>query len=199
MVLATQVRSCYIVTDNPGRPPLLLQGLQTPGKSLFSIERKYMACTELLALGADRQGFSLLFYGFGSKKSLLESFAETSCQDGGVLAVNGMASGVTIRQILLKISKELRLPVGRAADTSTILKAIQGLPCENPFYILIHNIEGPGMQGTSPAQGILALLPPEERRRTAMCSGLGSVCKLRLLRSMHKYITLRRLAKVLIT
>jgi hypothetical protein len=65
------------------------------------------------------------------------------------MAVNGLAPGITVRQILQKISKELRLPLGRTADAATILKAIANLPSENPFYVIIHNIEGPGSSLTS--------------------------------------------------
>jgi origin recognition complex subunit 2 len=92
-----------------------------------------------------RQGFSLLFYGFGSKRALLESFANDACQDGGVLAVNGYANGLTIRLLLQRVAKALRLPAGRSSDLSSLLQAIRDAPSEQPLYLIIHNIEGPGV------------------------------------------------------
>jgi origin recognition complex subunit 2 len=92
-----------------------------------------------------RQGFSLLFYGFGSKRALLESFANDACQDGGVLAVNGYANGLTIRLLLQRVAKALRLPAGRSSDPSSLLQAIRDAPIEQPLYLIIHNIEGPGV------------------------------------------------------
>lgn len=81
---------------------------------------------------------------------MIESFTEACCQDGGVLAVNGMAHGLTVRQILHKVAKELRLPLARSNDASATLKAIQAAPPDVPLYIVIHNIEGPGTKA-SPA------------------------------------------------
>jgi hypothetical protein len=44
--------------------------------------------------------FSLLLYGFGSKKELLEDFANKMLTDGGVIVVNGYFPGLTPKQIL---------------------------------------------------------------------------------------------------
>lgn len=50
---------------------------------------------------ACRQRFSLLFYGFGSKRGLLEAFAEEALTDGGVLACDGLAPGINAKQASL--------------------------------------------------------------------------------------------------
>lgn len=44
--------------------------------------------------------FSLLLYGFGSKKELMEDFASKMLTDGGVIVVNGYFPGLTPKQIL---------------------------------------------------------------------------------------------------
>ncbi len=44
--------------------------------------------------------FSLLLYGFGSKKDLLEDFARKTLTDGGVVVVNGFFPGLTAKHIL---------------------------------------------------------------------------------------------------
>ena len=57
-----------------------------------------------------REGFSLLFYGFGSKKALLESFAREYLTDGGAVVFNGYMQSLNIREILLKVASLLRVP-----------------------------------------------------------------------------------------
>ena len=44
--------------------------------------------------------FSVLLYGFGSKKDLLEDFARKTLTDGGVVVVNGFFPGLTAKHIL---------------------------------------------------------------------------------------------------
>lgn len=44
----------------------------------------------------------MLLYGFGSKRALLDKFARETLTDGGVLAVNCLALGLTARQVLLR-------------------------------------------------------------------------------------------------
>lgn len=46
-----------------------------------------------------RQRFSLLFYGLGSKRALLEAFADETLTDGGVLACDGLAPGINAKQV----------------------------------------------------------------------------------------------------
>ena len=55
-----------------------------------------------------RLGFSLLFYGYGSKKAILDRFGTEACRDGGVLVVNGWAHHLTLRGLLLKVVATLR-------------------------------------------------------------------------------------------
>lgn len=55
-----------------------------------------------------RQGFSLLLYGFGSKRQLLQSFAMSILSDAGVLAVTGQSPSLTAKQILIKAASMLQ-------------------------------------------------------------------------------------------
>ncbi len=57
-----------------------------------------------------REGFSLLLFGFGSKRSLLERFAVEALLDGGVLSVNGLCRGLSVRALLLRVASAMRLP-----------------------------------------------------------------------------------------
>ncbi len=70
------------------------------------------ALSDSRALRAERcrEGFSLLLYGFGSKRSLLERFAVEALLDGGVLSVNGLCRGLSVRALLLRVASAMRLP-----------------------------------------------------------------------------------------
>lgn len=57
-----------------------------------------------------REGFSLLLYGFGSKRALLERFMKEALVDGGVLAINGHVSGLSVRAVLQQVASAMRLP-----------------------------------------------------------------------------------------
>jgi len=73
----------------------------------FSQSMKSADCS---LLHVRREGFSLLFYGFGSKKALLESFARECLTDGGAVVFNGYMQSLNIREILLKVASLLRVP-----------------------------------------------------------------------------------------
>ena len=57
-----------------------------------------------------REGFSVLFYGFGSKKGLLERLAQQHLTDGGLVAFNGFVPTLTLRIILSQVATLLRTP-----------------------------------------------------------------------------------------
>lgn len=44
-------------------------------------------------------GFGLLMYGFGSKKSLLEDFADSTLRDSAAVVVNGYLSNINIKHV----------------------------------------------------------------------------------------------------
>lgn len=52
------------------------------------------------------QGFSVLLYGFGSKRRLLDAFLGSRPSHQAVVAVDGRAPGITARQVLLKVAHE---------------------------------------------------------------------------------------------
>ena len=52
------------------------------------------------------QGFSVLLYGFGSKRRLLDAFLRSRPPQQAVIAVDGRAPGLTARQVLLKAAHE---------------------------------------------------------------------------------------------
>ena len=65
-------------------------------------EHQHSACC------CHRQGFSLLMYGFGSKRQLLNSFATSTLSSAGVLSVTGQCSSLTAKQIVIKVASMLQ-------------------------------------------------------------------------------------------
>lgn len=61
----------------------------------------------LTAQRACRSGFSLLFYGYGSKRALLDNLAAVALTDGGLVIVNGWQAGLTAKQIVLAAASAL--------------------------------------------------------------------------------------------
>ena len=83
-----------------GRLPV---GHQNERAALSSeLEKNYPRWWQLL-----QSEFSLLFYGFGSKKALMEDFARKMLTDGGVIIVNGFFPNLTPKQILANAAAAL--------------------------------------------------------------------------------------------
>jgi origin recognition complex subunit 2 len=66
------------------------------------LEKNYSRWWQLL-----QSEFSLLLYGFGSKKALMEDFAMKTLTDGGVVVVNGYHAGLTAKSILVSAAAAL--------------------------------------------------------------------------------------------
>lgn len=93
-----------------------------------------------------RQRFSLLFYGFGSKRGLLEAFAEEALTDGGVLACDGLAPGINSKQVLQAVASALTHRSCKSHSHSELLSLIVSEPPCRQLYLLLHNIDGPGLR-----------------------------------------------------
>lgn len=69
------------------------------------LARHYRSCASAWALQL-RNDYSLLFYGLGSKKDLLESFAASVAVDGNVVVVNGFVERLTVKDIAAAIGEQ---------------------------------------------------------------------------------------------
>ncbi|KAH7285552.1 hypothetical protein KP509_33G033200 [Ceratopteris richardii] len=111
-------------------------------------------------------------YGFGSKRSLLESFASSTLIDGTVIVVNGYLPAINMKSVVFTIAdslweqKKSVLKSAKAAGerplvTHSIDELIAFLDDDNdesPFvYIIVHNIDGPGLRDPD-TQQVLANL-----------------------------------------
>lgn len=119
-----------------------------------------------------RCGFGLLMYGFGSKKALLEDFASTALTEYTVLVVNGYLQSVNIKQVGLALAEALwdliktkrrtpsksqpkdQLPFN-SRSIDDLLAFLDGKHMEEDdciIYVVIHNIDGPGLRDSETQQ-----------------------------------------------
>lgn len=113
-------------------------------------------------------GNNVLLYGFGSKISLLDTFARSMIIDGSCLAVNGLQRSVTSHQILqwslatLKGGKASTYShYSEAALIDLIGNEFEEYGYQKRLYIVIHSIDGPGLRDpkTQSNLALLAALP----------------------------------------
>ncbi|XP_020566585.1 origin recognition complex subunit 2 isoform X2 [Oryzias latipes] len=108
-------------------------------------------------------GFSVLVYGLGSKKALLEDFRTSHLAHEIHLVVNGFFPSITLKTILNAITSEVLEDQGSFRTPSDQIQFISQTLKERPdlhLYLLIHNIDGPMLRGekTQSALGQLASL-----------------------------------------
>ncbi|XP_014203762.1 origin recognition complex subunit 2 [Copidosoma floridanum] len=90
------------------------------------------------------EGFNILLYGFGSKRSLINDFFKEIIPDEPTLIINGFFPNLTIKEILDDIIVEL-LGLNTAPSQNEcydiIKRTMNSYPNER-IYLLIHNIDG---------------------------------------------------------
>ncbi|KAI8824552.1 origin recognition complex, subunit 2, partial [Fimicolochytrium jonesii] len=102
-----------------------------------------------------RQGFNLVFYGYGSKRALLNEFAlEVLSADAAVVVVNGFFPAISLKSILNSIADKL-IPSYTTAKNSTTNRTMSA-PTDQlthlltritrRTYLLIHNIDAPPLR-----------------------------------------------------
>lgn len=103
------------------------------------------------------QGFNLLFYGYGSKRALLNRFATEVCSKRGhVVVLNGTQPKASIKDLLTAIEA---IPVvqkfAESADAATgssnesqlaRIRACFSSSDVKPLFLLIHNIDSPNLR-----------------------------------------------------
>lgn len=102
---------------------------------------------------------NLLFYGFGSKRSILHDFTETQLSKHPLFIVNGFFPSLSIKTVLQSLLYELdkttRLSNNLFGTVAHICAKCKEL--DERLIILIHNIDGYGLRNDT-AQSILAML-----------------------------------------
>ncbi|KAH7905031.1 origin recognition complex, subunit 2 [Hygrophoropsis aurantiaca] len=118
------------------------------------------------------EGFSLLFYGFGSKRALLNTLAvETLAHRGHVIVINGFQPNITLKDILASIEQVPGVLQSAALSSGGAEKQTQRIQdffsatsasASTPhLYLVVHNIDAPAMRAakTKHALAALALVP----------------------------------------
>lgn len=115
-----------------------------------------------------RCGFSLLMYGFGSKKALLEDFASTALTEFSVVVINGYLQPINIKHAVIAIAEVLwdqlkekrRTPnkIQRTFNSQSMEDLLSFLDGPNAkesecfIYVVVHNIDGPGLRDSETQQ-----------------------------------------------
>jgi origin recognition complex subunit 2 len=99
-----------------------------------------------------RAGFSLLLYGFGSKKTLLDAFAHDQFAEDRVIVINGFHPLLTAGRVVAVVQAAALEGTGRTVPAGLALRA----RCEfigqcladagTELRIVLHNIDGPGLR-----------------------------------------------------
>lgn len=103
-----------------------------------------------------KQGFNLLFYGYGSKRTLLNQFATDVLNDAPLVVINGFFPTINARTILSKISEDVLQYKGFVGSLQDHLSIIT-TSLKSPLYLLIHNIDGEALRAPA-TQSILSSL-----------------------------------------
>jgi origin recognition complex subunit 2 len=117
------------------------------------------------------QGFNLIFYGYGSKHSLLTTFAKNFCSKRGhVIVINGFFPNLSIKDVLSSIEKVPELTSLPLSSTSLESQAKRiyefflppsvrptQITSPVPLFLIIHNLDSPQLR-TSKIKSCLSLL-----------------------------------------
>ncbi|GJD11892.1 Origin of replication complex subunit 2 [Galdieria sulphuraria] len=108
------------------------------------------------------QEFNILCYGNGSKRNVLNEFAEHCKQRSSTVVVHGYHTLFSLKELLVKIEKEiLQLPIEisnrrtPAEQVRSIEKHLAKDSFPSSIFVIVHSIDGPKMQ-SSEIQEILS-------------------------------------------
>ena len=104
----------------PNQPSSLTEATQSAPSKIAHITQgrsPYLRVVHRLPGFSCRCGFSLLMYGLGSKKGLVEGFASRALEDGAVVVINGYFPSLSL--------KEVR-PRGRLGRHLLLLQRLRG-------------------------------------------------------------------------
>ncbi|XP_061090987.1 origin recognition complex subunit 2 [Conger conger] len=109
-------------------------------------------------------GFSVLVYGLGSKKLLLETFRTSMLSDSVHMVINGFFPSITLKSILNSITGEVLDHIGNFRTPMDQMDFIVEAMRKDPdfhVYLIIHNIDGPMLRNEKTQQtlGQLASIP----------------------------------------
>ena len=114
------------------------------------------------------QGFNLLFYGYGSKRALLNRFATEVCSKRGhVVVLNGSQPKASIKDLLTAIeaipvvkifAESTNVTTGNSNESQLArIRAYLSSSDIKPLFLLIHNIDSPNLRSPKVKSQLAAL------------------------------------------
>jgi origin recognition complex subunit 2 len=114
------------------------------------------------------QGFNLLFYGYGSKRALLNRFATEVCSKRGhVVVLNGCQPKASIKDLLTaieatpvvqKFTESTEAATGSSNESQLArIRACFSSSDVKPLFLLIHNIDSPNLRSPKVKSQLAAL------------------------------------------
>lgn len=91
------------------------------------------------------EGFSILLYGLGSKRSIIESFQNQMLTKHDIVVVNGFFPGISMKEVLENIANkllELNLPLANLNSVVDLIEEELGERSNYHLFLLVHNIDG---------------------------------------------------------
>uniref|UniRef100_A0A1B6D3J5 Origin recognition complex subunit 2 n=1 Tax=Clastoptera arizonana TaxID=38151 RepID=A0A1B6D3J5_9HEMI len=105
------------------------------------------------------QGFNIILYGLGSKRSLLHSFHKEMLSNSLVVVVNGFFPSLTIKEVIDNIAIELlglkHIPPQPLAAVAWVESKL--MSSKKRVFLIVHNLDGP-MLRSEKAQTIFSRL-----------------------------------------
>lgn len=107
-----------------------------------------------------REGYSIILYGLGSKRNILESLHSTVLAHENVLVVNGYFPSLTVKDVLEDIVTGLLDTTCKTKNLHEIVDAIEeemNLTPDYHIFLIVHNLDGTMLRNEM-AQNILSRL-----------------------------------------
>lgn len=106
------------------------------------------------------EGYTVLLYGFGSKRNLIQSFHNEKLSEEHVIVINGFFPSLTIKDILDSIWVDFLEQPSMGGNPHEIVnmikKEVEDIPALN-LFLIVHNIDGMTLRNDK-AQSVLSRL-----------------------------------------
>jgi origin recognition complex subunit 2 len=108
-----------------------------------------------------QSGFNIVFYGYGSKRNLLNDFSRDVLTDGPLIVVNGYFPSISIKDILLKITAGVLEYTGPGQIQDHVNYICDYFKQDEReyecLYLVVHNLDGTSLRNER-AQSALSML-----------------------------------------
>ncbi|CAO1429602.1 unnamed protein product [Diamesa serratosioi] len=111
------------------------------------------------------EGYTVLLFGLGSKRNILQAFHKEKIANQHVLVINGFFPSLTIKDILDGITTDILEITSTSGNPHEVVKAIEDEMKSIPalhIFLIIHNLDGTMLRNKR-AQNVLSRLASIER------------------------------------